>query len=128
MGYYEDYYGNNNDNLEQYDNSIEGIKQELYKIEQELDEWNILSRNIVDLETTYENDNIHSLETIDRMCEICSNDDVYLYSLWEAKASIINSIIQNSREFPDIFEEEDRYKRQGLNDKINELHEELRKF
>ena len=128
MGYYEDYYGNNNDNLEQYDNSIEGIKQELYKTEQELDEWNILSRNIVDLETTYENDNIHSLETIDRMCEICSNDDVYLYSLWEAKASIINSIIQNSREFPDIFEEEDRYKRQGFNDKINELHEELRNF
>lgn len=128
MGYYEDDFENNNDYLEQYDKDIEQLKQELYRTEQALDDWDLLSRDIVDLESAYEYDNIKSLETVDRMCEICSKEDVYLRNLWETKASIINIIKENSREFPDIFEEQDRHIRQELNDKINELHRELREI
>ena len=99
FGYeYEENYsedGYNNTYLEDT-NSEEQIRKQIYEAEEELDRWNMLSRNIRDMESTIVYDNNRALERIDSMREISSRGDVVLGQLWEMKASILNNLNRNS--------------------------------
>ncbi|MBE5934848.1 MAG: hypothetical protein E7262_03560 [Lachnospiraceae bacterium] len=118
--------GTNNGTLDGY--REEEIRKQIFEAEEELDQWNTVSRNIREMESSIAYENARELERIDRMREIGCKGDIVLQQLWEMKAEILNSINRDSADFGELFEEEDRYKQSDYESKINGLYGELRGY
>lgn len=128
-----DYNGNNVENIytnaySESGNSEEDIKRQIVATEEEMYEWDMISRHIKDMESTIVDENNRALERIDNIREISSKGDVVLSQLWEMKASILQNLNRNSYDFNEMFEEEDRRIRARYEEKVSGLYEELRSY
>ncbi len=128
-----DYNGNNVENIytnaySESGNSEEDIKRQIVVAEEEMYEWDMISRHIKDMESTIVDENNRALERIDNIREISSKGDAVLSQLWEMKASILQNLNRNSYDFNEMFEEEDRRIRARYEEKVSGLYEELRNY